>query len=278
MSLFHRAAAAGSSSNPGASEGDQDGNNDGDPLSLCDLAQLLLAPYHHRRRPRQLLSASSSSLPPVDRKGKAGHNCGGGGGGGGCTAAVAADRPETDFLHSPLPPTASKTAAAPVPATATAVLPTGGPASTAAEEEEEAFTLTFPTDEDKNEAARLLARAFSSAGGEIPPESVYFGEPSDDGDGGIPVGESGDIGAADRGGRSRHQDRVLADVHLVVSGFSLKRGRGGGGSGGAVDTDGGRSGAGERQRDGGSDGANEWHLREAARISPPDTKTGITAR
>lgn len=168
---------------------------------------------------------------------------------------------------------------------AAAVLPTGGTASTVVEEA--LLPLTFPSDEDKREAARLLARAFSSAGGEVPPESVYYGAPSGDGDGdggggggGLRnIGEnSGDgVGAAGRG-RGR-QDRVLADVHLTVSGFSLQRGRGGGRSGGGAAGTGGQSDAGEQQRRGGSNGgANEWHLREAARISPPGSKAGITAR
>lgn len=267
ISLLRRAATTGSRSRSceqGASEGSRNGSNNNDPLSLCELAQLLLAPYH-RRRPRPLLPASS--LPPVERKGDGGRNSGDG--------TAAADRPETDSLHTPLPPTAPKRARPAAKKTATAP-PTGGTASTA---EEALLPLTFPSDEDKNEATRLLARAFSSAGGEIPPESVYFGVPSDGDDGALQVvGDSGDgdVGTAGKG-RGR-QDRVLAEVHLAVSGFCLKRGRGGGSGGGAVGT-GGRSGAGERQLDHGSSrSAKEWHLREAARISSPDTKAGITAR
>lgn len=274
MSLFRRAVATGSrnrSYKEGISEGSRDRSNNSngcDPLSLCGFAQLLLAPYH-RRHPRPLLP--EFSLPPVERKGNGGHNSGGGG--------TAADRLETGLLYSPLPPKVSKAATQAAATEAVAVPPTRGRASTA---EEALPPLTFPSDEDKNEAARLLARAFSLAGGEVPSERVYFGErgDNDDNDGESSAvgenGDDGDFGVAERD--SGRQGRGLAEVHLAVSGFSLHRDHGGGSGGGAVDTRG-RSGAGGRQRDdGSSDGANEWHLREAARISPPNTKVGITAR
>lgn len=117
--------------------------------------------------------------------------------------------------------------------------------------------LVFPSDEDKNEAARLLARAFFSAGGATPPENVYFGSQAtgDDEADGRTCGDDGAVERARAG--ERCDEKVLAEVHLAVSGFALKEGRRRGGSGGA---------------------AKEWHLHEAARIAPPYTKTGITAR
>lgn len=115
--------------------------------------------------------------------------------------------------------------------------------------------MIFPSDEEKNEAARLLAQAFASAGGAVPPENVYFGSQVDD----VVDGQRcGDDGLAERGTEREDRDRTfLAEVHLLMSGFSLKEGR--------------------RGADGG-DGAKEWHLREAVRVAPPNTKTGITAR
>eukprot|EP00903_Cladosiphon_okamuranus_P013005 g12134.t2 len=215
ISLFRRAATSAATI-----------DSPDDPLSLCGLAQLLLAPY----RPCRPLQAQASSLPLAGRNGED------------CNLNSTAEvptRPEIDALQSPAL-TASKN-----------LLPTRVPGSVA----KEAVPLVFPSDEEKNEAARLLARAFSSAGGAMPPENVYFGNQVDDA---VGVGKPGDDDAAGlaRTGEGRDQ-MALAEVHLVVSGFSLKAGRGGGGSG---------------------DGAKEWHLQEAARVAPPDSKAGITSR
>lgn len=115
--------------------------------------------------------------------------------------------------------------------------------------------LVFPSDEEKNEAARLLARAFSSAGGAKPRENGFFGNHVDDAVGVRKCGDDDVVGPA-RTEEDRDQ-MALAEVHLVMSGFSLKEGRGGGSSG---------------------DGATEWHLQEATRVAPPDTKAGIISR
>lgn len=118
---------------------------------------------------------------------------------------------------------------------------------------EEPLPMVFPSDEEKKEATMLLARAFASAGGAMPPENVYFGSQLHEG---AAARKHGDDDIAKRGGAILDQT-LLAEVHLVVSGFSLKEGR---------------------VRGGGGDGAKEWHLQEAARVASPDTKTGITAR
>ena len=217
--LFRRAANAAAT-----------GDGTGDPLSLCRLAQLLLAPYP-RRRP---CSLHSSSLPS-DQSDNGGQTSS-----SGCGTADVPARPETDVTPSP-PLTASKKG----------VLPKVAPTSAM----KEAEPIIFPSDEEKNEAARLLARAFMSAGGAMPPEDVYFGSQVV---GVADVRKRGDRGAVERGRAGDERDQaILAEVHLAVSGFSLKEGRRGGGSG---------------------DAAKEWHLQEAARVAPPDTKTGIIAR
>lgn len=222
MSLFRRAAVCAAT-----------GDSTKDPLSLCGHARLLLAPY---RRSRPAYPLQASPLPCADRNEGGGQTSSSGRG----TAAIAA-RPETDAAQSSLPM-----------APKVEVPPTGAPASAA----EEAWPLVFPSDEEKNEAARLLARAFSSAGGAMPPENVYFGSQVDDEVGGRKGGDDGVVERGRAGGGGDDQT-VLAEVHLAVSGFSLKEGRGGGRGG---------------------DGAKEWHLQEAARVAPRYTKTGITAR
>lgn len=200
--LFRRAAAA--RTHDGA------GRRRDDPLSLCGLAQLLLAP---RRQPPPPLSLSPAS-------GQGGHSGGAGAGG-----------PESE-------PEPQNVSSADTPG---ALL---------------AGALIFPIDEDKDEAARLLVRAFAAAGGSVPRKSVYFGGAAGDHD-------DDDVCVADDGVVRSEVQKVLAEVHLAVSGFSLKQ-RGGGA---ALRRSGGR----------GDEGAKEWHLREAARASP-NTKTGIIAR
>lgn len=217
MSLFRRAAIAAATV-----------DSTDDPLSLCGHAQLLLAPYRRRRLACPLqASPLQHSGQKEDGGQKRSDGCG--------TVAVAA-RPETGPIIFP-----------PLMASKKEVPPAGASAS----EVEEALPLVFPSDKEKGEAARLLARAFSLAGGAMPPETVYFGSQVDDAN-----IKCDDVVERGRAGRGRER-MVLAEVHLVVSGFSLKDGWGGGG---------------------GCDGAKEWHLREAARVGPPDTKTGIIAR
>lgn len=245
ISLYRRATtapgpAAAAATTTGDSSHESDVSQDrhdkkrDDPLSLCGLAQLLLAPYRrHRARP------PASPLPYVGRDGGDGEQPaadGGGGGGGGGVALTS--RPETEATTSPTAPPAG-----------------GGAAAT-----KEALPLTYPTEEEKDEAARLLARAFAAAGGVMPPEEEYYfgrrggSEKSFDGSGG---GDGVAVGGEGSREEGRPDNMVLAEVHLVMSGFTLKEGRGGGG---------------------GHHGAKEWHLREAARVSSPDTKTGIIAR
>lgn len=257
MSLFRRASRAatgGASSNHDALKGSRtkDGERE-DPLSLCGLAQLVLAPHYSRRPP------TAAPCPPVDGNGHAGSHSRG----AAAAAAEATNAPETNVPRSPLP-TVSKVAAA-VP-----------PGSSVPEGDETLRPLSFPTEKDKNEAARLLARAFSSAGGAMPPENVYFGEQAEGGpdrsDDGIERARSSAETKIEMSGRGQ---TILGDVHLVVSGFNLReartsRARGHAFSDGRCE---------ERQtQERGGDGAKEWHLREAASVSPPNTKTGILAR
>lgn len=221
ISLFRRAANAPAT-----------GDSTDDPLALCGLAQVLLAPYHQRRP----CPPHASSFPFADQS----ENGGGQTSSSGCGTAEVTARPETEDVQSP-PPTAVKKG----------VLPTGDAASAM----NEAVPLIFPSNEEKIEAARLLAQAFSSAGGAMPPGDVYFGSQVDNV---VDVKNGGDEGVVERERVEEGRDQVvLAEVHLAVSGFALQEGRRGGGS---------------------ADGANEWHLQEAARIAPSDTKTGISAR
>eukprot|EP00752_Nemacystus_decipiens_P007659 g6847.t1 len=223
ISLFRRAVNAAAAATDTSAD---------DPLSLCGLAQILLAPYHRRRscppRARRLPCAGQG-----EDDGQTSNGCSG--------TATAAARPETDAAQ----PTT-------LTASAKAAQPTGGAPASAMEEE---VPLIFPNDEEKSEAARLFARAFSSAGGVVPPEDVYFGSQADDV---AAVRTCGDDGAVDRGMAREERDLVtLAEVHLAVSGFTLREGWRGRGSGNA---------------------AKEWHLQEAARVAPPDAKAGIIAR
>lgn len=113
-----------------------------------------------------------------------------------------------------------------------------------------------PSSDDKSETAQLLARAFAAAGGAMPLETVYFGRGGEEGD-------CNDAGVAERGciGGSDVQG-ILAEVHLAVSGFSIK-GQG--------------DGVAKRVAGKDNDGAKEWHLREAAR-GVSNSKAGIIAR
>lgn len=256
MSLFRRASRAatgGASGNHDTLRGSRikDGELE-DPLSLCGLARLLLAPHYRRRPP------AAAPCPPIDGNGHAGGHSRG----TAAAAAEAANRPETDVPRSPLPNVSKVAAAAPTGSS----VPAG---------DEALRPLTFPTEKDKNEAARLLARAFSSAGGAMPPENVYFGEQAEggpDNDDGIERARSS---AETKNEMSSHGQTVLGDVHLVVSGFSLREARKSGARGHAS-SDG--RGEGTQTQERGGDGAKEWHLREAASVSGPNTKTGILAR
>lgn len=128
--------------------------------------------------------------------------------------------------------------------------------------------LLQPSDEDKDEAAGLLARAFSAAGGGVPLETLYFGRCAAGDDSGSRNNRAGLIGEEEEGeggqaDRSEVQG-VLPEVHLAVSGFSIE----------------GRGRSALRHRGGGGkecDVAKQWHLREAARAGV-DTKTGLSAR
>ncbi len=234
------AATPGDSSHQSDASQGRHSKKRGDPLSLCGLAQLLLAPYRrHRARP------PASPLPYAGREGGDGERSTADGAGvGGVGGGAVTSRPETEATASPTAPLAG-----------------GGAAVT-----KEALPWTHPTEEEKDEAARLLARAFAAAGGVMPPEEEYYfgrrGGSEAHFAGGGGSGGDGDGEAGAGGGRreeGRRDNMVLAEVHLVMSGFTLKEGRGGGGGGGPH-------------------GAKEWHLREAARVSSPDTKAGIIAR
>lgn len=222
ISLFHRAAAAGRRS------GDDD-----DPLSLCGLARLLLAPYHnqHPRRP------VASSSPLVESNAY----IGGQGRGG-----AAEDRPETGIRETPLPIAPRKAGVCLAEASA---LP----------QEEALRHRSFPSDDNRNKAARLLARAFASLGGELPPENVWSGGQGGDGPS---VDDFGGIDALESEAEQANA-MVLAEVYLLMSRFNLNEGR---------------EGRESKTRDECGDGAKEWHLQQAVRVSSPNSKTGIIAR
>ncbi|CAM9194199.1 unnamed protein product [Scytosiphon promiscuus] len=182
VSLFHRAAAAGRRA------------GDDDPLALLGLARLLLAPSYHQHL------RCAAPFPSADRDANFGVQKNG---------AALEDRPETEIPKSPLP-IDSKTAG--VPPTETEALP----------QEAAPQPLEFPNVEDRSKAARLLAQAFASVGGKMPPEDVCFGGQTDDRP---EVGDAGGVGAfgnAD-GPKGRRPSTVLADVHLVMSHGTCRR-------------------------------------------------------
>lgn len=242
VSLFHRAVDA-TSTDGGAGSGVCRGD---DAISLCGLAQLLLTPRARRRPPLLPLS-----LPPPDGRGTGkrdvhgAHGCAVGG-------------PEVESDPSPV-------AATNIAGTKSAINKSFPKriAKSASSVVAQADTLTMraplllpPSDEDKAEAARLLSRAFTAAGGTVPLERFYFGGGAGNKlEGG---GSSGDWDRRGGGEGSGVVERALAEVHLVASRFSLQ-GRGSGSAGGN------------------EGGEREWHLREAAR-GVPHTKAGLTAR
>lgn len=258
VSLFNRAIDSSTSSSSSDGKATSDGvcRSGDDVPSLCGLAQLLLTPRVRRRPlplPLSTLPSDECATRYRDHRGTYG-------------GAIISSGPEMEADPSP---TASKTANTAKPAIGKSRPKRAAKTASSAVMQENAtpgeapsLLLLRPSDEDKDEAARLLARAFTAAGGTLPLENAYFGGGGGggrSGDGFVGSGgieDGGEMGAG--GGGNEVVPSALAEVHLVASGFSLQ-GRGGRSSGDSVD------------------GEREWHLHEAARAAP-HTKTGLTAR
>lgn len=183
VSLFRRAVVAGQiqdgTDTTGVSCGDQD------PVSLCNLARLLLAP--RRRRRRRLLPSLLPSLPSPDPKAPVDGFAGFGGGGD-----YDGRGPETDTDGPEIPPL------------------------------DEEFQM--PSPEDRDEAGRLFVRALVSAEAKerfstnkvvrkVSRDSYDCGVGGEDGGG----GDAGACGPGKCNGTTI--DGILAQVYVEMSEF-----------------------------------------------------------